>query len=417
MIVVRNARVATMTAAQGGAGDDPLGLIEDGAVSVGEDGLISWVGLDSEAAPPSPARGAARVIDARGALLTPGLIEPHTHLLFGGDRAGEHAARLAGRSYLEIARAGGGIAATVRATRAASDEELLLGVRARIDRLARGGVTTVEVKSGYGLSVAQELRLLRLIRAAAVDAPCEVVPTLLGLHAVPEETDRGSWVRAVVEELTPEAARLGLARGCDAFCEQGAFTPDECRAALGAGARVGLIPHLHADQLTASGGAELAAELGCASADHLERTSEAGVAALAQKGTAAVLLPLAAWFLREPRPAQAAPFLAALVPVALGGNVNPGSQRIESVSLLLAAGCLLAGLTPAQALWACTAGAARALRLDDRGRLAPGLRGDLVLWATRDPSHLPYHAGVEHAALVLRSGRVALDLRDQPPVC
>ena len=401
-----------MSGPQAASGDEPLGLIEDGAVAVGDDGLIVSVG----AAGAGAVRG-AQVIDARGALLTPGLVEPHTHLLFGGDRAGEHAARLAGTSYLEIARAGGGIASTVRATRAASDEELILGARGRLDRLSRGGVTTVEVKSGYGLSVEHELRLLRLIRAAADGAPCDVVPTLLGLHAVPPGQDREGWVRAVVDELTPEAARLGLARGCDAFCEQGAFTPDECRAALEAGARAGLVPHLHADQLTAGGGAELAAALSCASADHLERTTDAGVAALARAGTAAVLLPLAAWFLREPRPAQAAAFLAAGVPVALGGNVNPGSQRIESVSLLLAAGCLLSGLTPAQALWACTAGGAAALRLADRGRIAPGLRGDLVLWATRDPAHLPYHAGVEHAALVLREGRVVLDLRDRPPGC
>ena len=424
MMVIRNARIATMSGPQAAGGDGPLGLIEDGTVVVGDDGLILSVGAAAADSTSGSARSVqtaaaqgAQIIDARGALLTPGLVEPHTHLLFGGDRAGEHAARLAGTSYLEIARAGGGIAATVRATRAASDEELILGARARLARLARGGVTTVEVKSGYGLSVEQELRLLRLIRAAAAEAPCEVVPTLLGLHAVPRELDRAAWVRAVIEELTPEAARQGLARGCDAFCEQGAFTPAECRAALEAGAGEGLVPHLHADQLSEGGGAELAASLRCASADHLERTSEAGVAALAQAGTAAVLLPLAAWFLREPRPAQAAAFLKAGVPVALGGNVNPGSQRIESVSLLLAAGCLLAGLTPAQALWACTAGGARALRLDDRGRLAPGLRGDLVLWATRDPAHLPYHAGVEHAALVVRGGRVALDLRGEPPVC
>src|SRR5207248_1495220 len=216
-----------------------------------------------------------QVIDAKGALVTPGFIEPHSHLLFGGDRAGEHARRLAGASYLDIAREGGGIRATVRATRAASDEELILGARARLDRLLRGGVTTAEVKSGYGLSVAEELRLLRLIREAGRGHGCEVVPTLLGLHAVPEDASRETWVRA-----------------------------------------------------------------------------------LAAAGTAAVLLPLAAWFLRDPRPAQAAPFLAAGATVALGGNVNPGSQRIESVSLLLAAGCLLSGLSPSQALWSCTAGAA-----------------------------------------------------------
>jgi imidazolonepropionase len=222
-------------------------------------------------------------------------------------------------------------------------------------------------------------------------------------------------LRQVIEDLTPEAAREG-ARGCDAFLEQGAFSREECRLALEAGARAGLVPHLHADQLSPSAGAQLAADLECASADHLERISLDGILALARAGTAAVLLPLAAWFLRE-RAAQAAPLLEAGVTVALGSNLNPGTQRIESVSLLLAAGCLLSGLTPAQALWACTAGAARALRLDDRGVLKQGLRADLVLLSTRDPAHLPYHAGVEHARLVVQGGRIVHDLRGEGLNC
>ena len=431
VLAIRNARVATMNAAQAGAGDEPLGILEDGVVLIGADGLIAYAGPASGEPAAQDGRSqdgrsqdgrwqdessrAAVTIDAGGALVTPGLVEPHTHLLFGGDRAGEHAQRLAGASYLDLAKAGGGILSTVRATRAASDEALVAAALARVERLARAGVTTVEVKSGYGLSVAHELRLLRLIGAVAAQAPCDVIPTLLGLHALPPELSREAWVRAVVEELTPEAARQGLARGCDAFCEQSAFTPAECRAALEAGVRAGLVPHLHADQLTAGGGAELAADLACASADHLERTTSDGIAALARAGTSAVLLPLAAWFLRQD-PARALPFLAAGVPVALGGNVNPGSQRIESVSMLLAAGCLLSGLTPAQALWACTRGGAQALRLDDRGRLEAGLRGDVVVWATRDAAHLPYHAGVEHALVVIRAGRIALDLRDAPPL-
>jgi imidazolonepropionase len=177
-----------------------------------------------------------------------------------------------------------------------------------------------------------------------------------------------------------------------------------------------LVAHLHADQLTNTAGAALAAVIGCSSADHLERTGAAGVEAMARAGTTAVLLPLAAWFLRDSKPAQAAPFLAAGVPVALGSNLNPGSQRMEGFSLLLAAGCLFSGLSPAQALWACTVGASRALHMDDRGRLAPGLRADLVLHATRDPAHLPYHAGVDHARLVLRRGQIILDLRTDPPL-
>ena len=391
MLVIRNARVATMAGAQASPGHGPLGLVEDGAVAC-EGERIAWVG-PSAGAPPGD-----EVIEAGGRLLTPGLIDPHTHLVFAGDRAHEHALRLSGATYLQIAEQGGGIRSTVAATRAASDAELLASAQARRARMLQAGVTTVEVKTGYGLSVEDELRLLRV--AGRLDG---VVPTLLGLHAVPPGVDRSRWVAEVVEELTPEAARLG-ARGCDAFLEQGAFTAAECRAALEAGAKHGLVPHLHADQLSSGGGAQLAAEAGAASADHLEHASAEGIEAMARAGTAAVLLPLAAMFLRE-KAAQAKPFLDAGVAVALGSNLNPGSQRIESVSMLLAAGCLLSGLSPAQALWAMTAGAARALRLGDRGLIRPGLRADLVLFSTSDPDHLPYHAGFEHAQRVVHGGR------------
>jgi imidazolonepropionase len=405
MLVIRNTRVATMTGPQAGAGDLPLGLIDDGAVACDADRIV-YVGRSAGA--PS-----GETIDAHGALLTPGLVDPHTHLVFAGDRAREHALRLSGATYREIAQQGGGIQSTVAATRAAADEELLAGARDRLARLVRSGVTTVEVKTGYGLSVNDELRLLRLAREAGRRAGCEVVATLLGLHAVPPELDRGEWVRRVVAELIPEAARDG-ARGCDAFLEQGAFDAAECRAALRAGIDAGLTAHLHADQLSAGGGAQLAAEIGCASADHLERVTPEGIAAMARGGVTAVLLPLAAWFLRD-RAASAKPFLDAGVTVALGSNINPGTQRIESVSMLLAAGCLLTGLTPAQALWACTAGAAKALHLADRGVLRPGLRADLALFSCSDAAHLPYHAGVEHARVVVHLGEVVH--RAEPPVC
>lgn len=405
MLLVRHARVATMTGPQAAAGEAPLALIEDGAVAC-DGARIAYVG------PSLGAPAADQVIDARGQLLTPGLVDPHTHLVFAGDRAREHALRLAGATYLEVAAQGGGIRSTVRATRAATDEELVASARGRLSRLLRSGVTTVEVKTGYGLSVAHELRLLRLAREAGERAGVDVVPTVLGLHAPPEELERGAWIAEVAHELMPEAARLG-ARGCDAFHEQGAFDAEECRTALRAGIDAGLIAHLHADQLSAGGGAELAAEMGCASAAHLERATPEGIAALARAGVSAVLLPLAAWFLRD-RAAAARPFLDAGVNVALGSNLNPGTQRIESVSLLLAAGCLLAGLTPAQALWACTAGAARALRLADRGELRPGLRADLTLFWTAEAAHLPYHAGVEHARVVIAAGSVAFEGHDRP---
>ncbi|HEX4383843.1 MAG TPA: imidazolonepropionase [Myxococcales bacterium] len=397
MLVVKHARVATMTGAQALAGDEPLGLIEDGAVACSE-GRIVYVGTAAGAP-------AGEVIDAGGALLTPGFVDAHTHLVFAGDRAQEHALRLSGVSYLEIARRGGGIRSTVRATRAASDAELLDGAVSRLRRMLDCGVTTAEVKTGYGLSGAEELRMLRIALQAGAASGCEVIPTLLGLHAVPEEASREEWLATAVE-LLPEAVRLG-ARGCDAFCEQGAFTQAECTTFLRRGLELGLTAHLHADQLSDSGGAALAASLGCASADHLERASSEGLAAMARAGTAAVLLPLAAWFLRD-TPAKAQAFLEAGVTVALASNLNPGSQRIESVSMLLAAGCLFCGLTPAQALWACTAGGARVLRLSDRGVLAAGKRADLVLFDTSDPAHLPYHAGVEHARMVIAAGKTVL---------
>jgi imidazolonepropionase len=427
-LLVRRARAATMTGAQGAAGEAPLGLVEDGLVAAAGS-QIEYVGPEAGVrirkgkAPAPPGEGielelaaGAVEIDAQGQLVTPGLVEPHSHLLFAGDRAAEFAQRLSGATYAEASQAGGGILATVRATRAASDEELVLGARERLSRLARAGVTTAEVKTGYALTVEGELRLLRLAREAAKGAGCDVVPTLLALHAVPPEMDSRAWVEAVMKELLPQAARDKLAHGSDAFCEKGAFGTDECRTVVEAGIRHGLVGHLHADQLTNSGGAALAAAIGCASADHLEKTGAMGIAAMAKTGTVAVLLPLSAWSLRD-RAAQAAPFLQAGVPVALGGNCNPGTQRIESVSLLLSAGCLMAGLTPAQALYGVTAAAAQALLLRDRGRLAPGLRADLVVHGTRDPAHLPYHAGVEHARVVVRAGKVVFDLRKEALRC
>jgi len=406
-LLIKNARAAVMTGPQPAPGDAPLALLEGATVAVSGERLV-------HVGPPEEIEGDT-VIDAGGALVTPGLIDPHTHLLFAGDRAHEHEQRLAGASYLDIAQAGGGICATVRATRAASDQALIASARARLRRLVEGGVTTAEVKSGYGLSAAEELRMLRLIRVAAESAGCDVEPTLLGLHAVPEGVEREAWVLQVATDLTPAAAKAGLARHCDAFYEKGAFTAQECRFALEAGMRVGLSAHLHADQLADGGGARLAAELGCASAAHLDRTGPEGAAAMAQSRTVAVLLPLAAWFLRQ-EPARAATFLSAGCTVALGSNLNPGSQRIEGVSMLLAAACLFCGLTPAQALWAATAGAAKALRIRDRGQLIPGMRADLVLWSCGDAAHLAYHGGVEHAQVVIRRGEIVLDRRAGAPL-
>lgn len=404
-LVIRNGRLATCD-----AGPSDPGLLPGAAVAVDER-TLGWIGPEPDLERACDLAG-AKVIDAGGRLVTPGLVDSHTHLVFGdrGERARELAARCAGASYLDAARAGGGIAATVAATRAASDEALLAAAESRALRLLGQGVTTVEVKSGYGLSAAGELRLLRLIHELArrLWGRLGVVPTLLAGHGVPAEraADRGGWIREIAEEIVPAAAREKLCIFCDAFAEEGALSLAEARAVLEAGAARGLVPRLHADQLTAGGGAELAAELGCASADHLERVTGPGIAALARAGVVAGLLPISTLFLRGDRWAPGRALLDAGVPVAVATNVNPGSAMSESPSLALSLACLCNGLTPDEALVAFTAGGARALRLSEVGRLAPGLQADLVVWGCRSPEHLAWHLGVNHALAVVKRGRV-----------
>jgi imidazolonepropionase len=375
------------------------------------DGVVRWLGPDSrleEAVDLS----AARVVDAGGRLLSPGLVDAHTHLVFGDDgtRAEEFAALAAGATYADLARAGGGIRATMRATRAASDESLVRGAAARARRLLASGVTTVEVKSGYGASVVDELRLLRVIAALRRELAREMdlVATVLPLHALPDGHPGGreAWVRDVVEVLLPTAAGTGLATACDAFVAGTAFGVDEARRVLLAARDLGLVPRLHADQLGDDGAAALAAEVGAASADHLEHVSDAGIAALAAGGVVAGLLPTSTLLLRGRRFAPGRRLVDAGVPVALGTNVNPGSAMCESVGLSLSLAVLENGLTPVEALWAATRGGARALRLGDAGRIAPGSPADLVLWGARSPAHLAWHVGAPHALLVVKRGRV-----------
>ncbi|HEU4383582.1 MAG TPA: imidazolonepropionase [Anaeromyxobacteraceae bacterium] len=405
-LVLRNAAVATCD-----AGPSDAGLLAGAAVAVDER-LVGWVGPEVDLERACDLDG-ARVLDAGGRLVTPGLVDSHTHLVFGdrGERAEEFAARAAGRGYLETSRSGGGIAATVAATRAASDEALLAAAEQRAMRLLSQGVTTVEVKSGYGLSAAEELRLLRVVHELArrLWDRLAVVPTLLAGHAVPAERagDRAGWIREVAESVVPAAARERLAVFCDAFPEEGALSLDEARAVLGAGKAHGLVPRLHADQLSRVGGAELAAELGCAGADHLEQVDEAGIAALARAGVVAGLLPVSTLFLRLPAFAPGRRLLDAGVPVAVATNVNPGSAMSENPSLALSLACLGNGLTPAEALVAFTAGGAHSLRLPEVGRLAPGMQADLVLWGCRSLEHLAWHMGTSHALLVVKRGRVA----------
>ncbi len=384
---------------------DRRGIIPDGALAA-RGGTLCWIGDSAEA------RSAVRLLpggehlDAAGGVVLPGFIDCHSHLLFGGDRSNEFEARCLGKSYLEIAREGGGIAATVTATAKASDEELVASGLGRVQRLLEQGVTTTEIKSGYGLSVAAELRLLRLVAQVAAGIPVEISPTLLGLHAIPAGVDRRRFLDDVVDVLIPKAAEAGLCRQFDAFLEEGAFTTAEVRRAFAQAKALGLGCRLHADQLSPGGGAELCAELGAASADHLEQVSAAGISALAAANIPAVLLPVATLVLRLREQAPARALLDAGVVLALATNWNPGSAPTENVSLTLGLACLVYGISALQALQAFTSAPAKVLGWEDRlGLLIPGHQADFSIMGCADHRHLCAHLAVNHVQRVVKRGR------------
>jgi imidazolonepropionase len=397
-LLIVNAGVATM------AGEPGFGTIRDGALAVSNGG-IAWVGARKDL----PATLHARVeLDGRGGWLTPGLIDCHTHLVYAGNRAREFERRLAGASYEDIAREGGGIQATVRSTRAASEEQLLRESAPRLKRLLDEGVTSVEIKSGYGLDPANELKLLRVARRLGAANGIDVQTTLLAAHALPAEYAgrAGDYLELVCEETIPAAARDGLADAVDAFCERIAFSPDETRRVFAAARAAGLRVKLHADQLSDSGGAALAAEFGALSADHLEYANDAGIAAMANAHTVAVLLPGAFYCLRETRLPPVAALRAKGVAMAIATDCNPGTSPVTSLLLMLNMACTLFRLTPAEALAGVTRNAAQALGLNDRGRLEAGFRADLVLWDIGAPVELAYAVGANPLAGIVRGGNV-----------
>ncbi|MCK9367734.1 MAG: imidazolonepropionase [Metallibacterium scheffleri] len=397
--MILHARIATL------AGDDGYGVIEDGAIAWRE-GRIVWLGPTPEFPRPLEALSATAV-DAHGALLTPGLIDAHTHLVFAGERAQEFEQRLQGASYEAIARAGGGILATVRATRAADEASLLAASLPRARALLADGVTTLEIKSGYALDLPGEARMLRVARRIGNALGIEVRTTLLGLHALPAEFSarRTDYVREVCTQWLPHLHAEGLVDAVDAFCDGIGFSVEETRTLFTAARALRLPIKLHADQLSNLHGAALAAEFAALSADHLECTDAAGVAALAAAGTVAMLLPGSFYVLRETRLPPIAALRAAHVPMAVATDLNPGTAPLRSLRAAMNMACTLFGLTPLEALRGVTVHAARALALNDRGRLAQGLRADLVLWDATAPAELSYWIGGTLARTVIAAGQ------------
>jgi imidazolonepropionase len=380
-----------------------------GAEVVCRDGRIAFVGPPErreKALGPLPD---AAHLDGRGGTLVPGFVDPHTHLPWAGTRENEFSMRLQGKSYQEIAAAGGGILSTVRSTRAAHEDELAAATVRRMNHLLAWGTTTAEAKSGYGLSLEDELKQLRAIRRAGAGHPVELLPTLLAAHEVPPEyrKKRHDYVELICNEIVPLAARDKLARFCDVFCESGVFSAAESRQVLTAGKEHGLLPRLHADEFADSGGAELAAELEALSADHLMAVSPSGIEALALAGVTAVLLPGTSFFLMKTHYAPARQLISAGVPVALGTDCNPGSSHTESMPMVIVLAVLQMKMTIEEALVAATLNAACSLGLgEELGSIEVGKRADLVLLDSPNVLHLVYHYGINPVAVVVKGGEV-----------
>jgi imidazolonepropionase len=382
-----------------------MGMIEDGVVAASR-GRIAYAGPAADA----PAFEAAETIDCEGRWITPGLIDPHTHLVFGGDRAHEFELRLAGASYEEIAQAGGGIVSTMKATRAASRAELLAAALPRLDALIAEGLTTIEIKSGYGLSLDDELKSLRAARALADVRNVSVTTTFLGAHALPPEYagDPDGYVDLVCREMIPAVAAEGLADAVDAFCEGIGFTPAQTRRVFEAAHAHGLPVKLHAEQLSNLNGAALAAEFGALSADHLEHLDAAGIAAMAKAGTVATLLPGAFYFVRETKLPPIQALRDAGVPLALATDCNPGTSPLTSLLLTMNMAATLFRMTVDECLAGVTREAARAIgRLASVGTLEPGKACDLAVWDIERPAELVYRMGLNPLHVRVWKGEIA----------
>lgn len=411
-LVVNIAELATLA----GPNDKPrrgqqlgeLGLLQDGAVAI-KDGRITAVGTTRDVTGRIERDGNTRVIDAAGCLVTPGLIDPHTHLVFGGSREVEFMMRLQGATYAEIMAAGGGIQNSMTATREASLDELVASGRTRLKRMLANGTTTLEAKSGYGMDLETEIKQLEAIAQLAAEGPQDILATFMGAHVVPKGWEADAYTTYVIETVLPEVARRGLARFCDVFCEVGVFTPAQTERICLAAKGLGLGVRLHADELNDLGGGALAAKLGAYSADHLLMMGEQSIAALAASDTVAIMLPGTPFFLNMAERAPARQLIERGVAIAIGTDFNPGSCFTESMPMMMTLAALHLRMTPAEALAACTINAAHALGLADRvGSLEVGKQADLVVWDVPNHMHLAYHFGVQLTRHVLKRGEVVL---------
>lgn len=381
--------------------DGLLGLVDEAAVAI-KAGRVAWVGPERELL--RELRDLPE-LDCAGRSVLPGFIDAHTHLAFAGNRAEEFARRLRGETYEEILAAGGGIHATVEATRGTDSMRLLDSSIQRAKRMLGYGTTTVEIKSGYGLETETEINQLEVAAAIDDELAIDVVPTFLGAHVIPKEFigDRAGYIRLVIDEMLPAAAPL--AKYCDVFCDEGAFTVDEAREILAAASEHGLRARMHANQLGHSGGAALAAELGAVTADHLDNITSDDVAALKAAGTVAVLLPTVSLSLRLPAP-PARRLWDAGVPVAIATDCNPGTSYVENMQLVIAIASLEAALSPEEAVWAATRGGAMAIEAEDKGVIKPGAVADFVVLEADSYVEIPYRPGTDLVRIVIKNGEV-----------
>ena len=386
-----------------GRHSDERGVLKQSAIAVSQ-GRIQTLGSSVEVLAKYPQ---AERVDCTGFVITPGFVDSHTHAVFGGWRAAEYDMRSRGLDYMEIARRGGGINASVNDVRTRSESELLELALQRIEVAQKTGTTTIEIKSGYGLNVESELKLLRIISELAARTPLTVVATFLGAHDVPLDyrNRRADYVRLVTDEMIPAVAAEKLAKFCDVFMEPGAFTAPETRTILEAGRQHGLLAKLHADEFDNSGAAELAVEVQAVSADHLGAVSEAGIQALAGSDTVATLLPVTLLFLGKTHYAPARRLIDVGATVALASDFNPGTAPAPNLQLALTLACSQMRMTPLEALVAATSGGAKALRLDDAGVLEPGARADLVVWKTSGHAEIPYRCGFAPILGVWKGGK------------